>query len=487
MTKPVLQGVGVFALFLFTAGCASTALQPSSEAAATSQAAANSAPAKTTSSAKTTIAKEPTAKTLASSAAPAPSSQDSDSADKKNYSNLWDRIRAGLKFPPMEGPYVERQEQWFINNPDYMERMLQRANLYLFYIVEEVEKRGIPMEIALLPAIESAYQPQAYSRARASGLWQFIPSTGRLYGLKSNWWYDGRRDVMASTGAALDYLEKLEKDFNGDWYLALAAYNCGEGKVARLMEANQRKGLSTAYQDLKLPRETQQYVPKLMAMVNIVSDPAKYGLQLREIPNSPYFVQVDAGSQIDLSVVAKLTNLPVDDLYAMNPAFNRWATAPDGPHNLLIPVSAKDVLLEGLNDLPPDARMQWARHQVKRGETLSRIAYRYGVDADAIKVANNLYSKQVRVGQDLLIPVSGRKLIITKPNTAPAKGKIRVVHQVRAGDTLSGIARKYNVYVTQLRKWNLMDADDMLKTGQKLLIWISPASAALEKKKHPAG
>ena len=218
-------------------------------------------------------------------------------------------------------------------------------------------------------------------------------------------------------------------------------------------------------------------------------------MQLREIPNSSYFVQVDAGSQIDLGVVAKLTNVPLDDLYNMNPAFNRWATAPDGPHHLLIPAAAKEMLMEGLNDLPPESRMQWARHEVKRGDTLSRIAYRYGVSPDVIKTANNLQSNQLRLGQDLLIPVSGRKLVITKPNLAPdsksttksTTGKARVIHHVRSGDTLSGIARKYRVYVDQLRIWNLMDTDDMLKAGQKLLIWISPASAAAEKNKETAG
>jgi len=486
--KPVFYGVGMTVLLLLAAGCASSPLQAPN----------GTTPVSPPTTSKTNIPAADTKKILTSLPAPpepATPSQVSATSEKKNFSNLWDRMRAGFKLPGMEGPYVERQEQWFVNNPDYMERMLQRANLYLFYIVEAVEKRGMPTEIALLPAIESAYQPHAYSRARASGLWQFIPSTGRLYGLKSNWWYDGRRDVMASTEAALDYLEKLGKDFNGDWYLALAAYNCGEGKVARLIETNQRRGLSSAYQDLKLPRETQQYVPKLMAMVNIVSDAAKYGLQLREIPNSPYFVQVDAGSQIDLGVVAKLTNLPLDDLYDMNPAFNRWATAPDGPHHLLVPLAAKDVLMEGLNDLPPESRMQWARHEVKRGDALSRIAYRYGVSPEAIKTANNLHSNQLRVGQDLLIPVSGRKLVITKPNLAPdsksvakaATGKVRVIHYVRAGDTLSGIARKYRVYVDQLRKWNLMDADDVLKAGQKLLIWISPAAVALDQDKQTAG
>ena len=189
----------------------------------------------------------------------------------REYHNIWERIRAGYTMPPLDSPLVGVHERWFANNPEYIERMVDRARLYLYYIVEEVEKRGMPMEIALLPAIESAYTPQAYSRARAAGLWQFIPSTGRIYGLESNWWYDGRRDVVASTRAALDYLEKLHGQFN-DWQLALAAYNCGERKVERLMQENARKGLPTEYSALKkLPKETKNYVPKLMAMANIIS------------------------------------------------------------------------------------------------------------------------------------------------------------------------------------------------------------------------
>lgn len=410
------------------------------------------------------------------------------STDASSYNNLWDRIRVGFKLPRMEGPIVESHERWFVNNPEYMERMLQRANLYLFHIVEAVEKRGMPMEIALLPAIESAYQPRAYSRARASGLWQFIPSTGRLYGLKSDFWYDGRRDVLASTEAALDYLQKLSNDFDGDWYLALAAYNCGEGKVARLREQNARKGMSTAYQDLKLPRETQHYVPKLMAVVNIVSHPEQYGLELREIPNSPYFVQVDAGSQIDLGVVAKLTNLTIDDLYDMNPGYNRWATSPDGPHHLLVPISAKETLEEGLSELPADERMQWARHQVRRGDSLSHVARNYGVSTDVIKTANNLQGNRLRVGQDLLIPVSGRKLLVAESEeqksaskraaaiqqaAASGNSKVKVVYRVRAGDTLYSIAKQYGVYVHEITKWNYMRTKDVLKMGQKLLIWTS--------------
>lgn len=502
-------------LFLLSAatlgGCASTPIANDDTSSGDTNVAANAAPmpAPATATAKLN-AKETTAKTHGDKAELAKATAEVKAephdrlivhtespaeiatptkAARRDYANLWDRVRAGFTMPRMEGPLVESHERWFINNPDYMERMLQRANLYLFHIVEEVEKRGLPMEIALLPAIESAYQPRAYSRARASGLWQFIPSTGRLYGLKSDWWYDGRRDILASTQAALDYLEKLNKDFDGDWYLALASYNCGEGKVGRLREANRRKGLSTEYQDLKLPRETVHYVPKLMAIVNIVSNPERYGLELREIPNSPYFVQVDAGSQIDLGVVSKITNVELDDLYAMNPGFNRAASSPHGPHHLLIPVSSKDALVEGLSELPEEQRLQWARHQVKPGDTLARVAHNYGVSADLIRTANNIQGNRLRRGQDLLIPVSGRKLLVAENNpqaaaamaaaaktAARANGanKVRVIHRVRAGETLYSIARRYNVYVQQILNWNVMKTRDVLKMGQKLLIWTTP-------------
>jgi membrane-bound lytic murein transglycosylase D len=352
--------------------------------------------------------------------------------------------------------------------------------------VEEVEKRGMPMEIALLPAIESTYQPHAYSRARAVGLWQFIPSTGRLYGLKANWWYDGRRDVMASTQAALDYLEKLSKDFNGDWQLALAAYNCGEGKVARLIAHNRRKGLSTAYQDLPLPRETKNYVPKLMAMVNIITNPEKYGLKISPIPNEPYFTQIDIGSQVDLGVIAKLVDLPVADLYQINPEYVRWITDPNGPHQLLVPADKKDALLEGLSTLPDDERVQWLHHEVRRGDTISQIARRYGVTIEAIKTSNRLNTTLMRVGQDLLIPVSHSKVASAAPiPSAPRKridngpnGQVRVTYRVRSGDTLWSIARRYRVYVHQLRQWNLLDVGQILHLGQKIQVWTNPSPRA---------
>ncbi len=402
-----------------------------------------------------------------------------------NHADIWGRMRAGFSIPPLDSPLVEREARWFANNPEYMARMMERAKLYLYYIVEEVEKRGMPMEIALLPAIESAYKANAYSRARASGLWQFIPSTGRLYGLKANWWYDGRRDVQASTQAALDYLEKLYNDFDGDWHLAIAAYNAGEGRVMRARAQNRRKGKPDNYTDLKqLKAETRHYVPKLMAMVSIVADPAKYGVQLADIPNEQYFARVETGSQVDLGVVAKLVDLPVDDLHSINPGYTRWATDPNGPHHLLVPADKKDVLIEGLNNLPDEERIQWQHHAVKRGETLHEIGRRYGLNVETLRTANNLRSNLLRVGQDLLIPISARPLTVAavrtnfKSSPSVAQRGQAVVHRVRRGDTLSNIARRYNVLVHQLTKWNFIGANDVLRLGQKLKIWPNGSPTA---------
>ncbi|MHB8416227.1 MAG: LysM peptidoglycan-binding domain-containing protein [Acidiferrobacteraceae bacterium] len=477
----VFRGAGVAATLLSMIGCATN---PALMHASLAPSGASS-----TATAYATPIHPPTVNTPALS-----------SPHQQQYANLWARIRAGFRLPPMEGPYVAQQEQWFADNPQYMERMLQRANLYLYQIVQEVQKRHMPMEIALLPAIESAYRPSAYSRARAVGLWQFTLSTGRLYGLKSNWWYDERRDVLASTNAALDYLQNLHRDFHGSWDLALAAYNAGEGTVAQAIAHNRSLGLSTSYSALPLPRETELYVPKLMAMVNIVRDPAKFGLTLREIPNDPYFVKVRMRSPVDLGVVAKLANVSMRQLYRMNPAFNRWSTGPGGPKHLLVPVSAKEAVIQGLKDLPPQDRIQWARHLVRPGDTLYEIALHYGVTVWAIRSSNHLHTNLLRVGEHLLIPVSGRRLIVTRrvPHyTRPAvhhyhrpvhpyvrmvryRQRVRIVHRVRAGESLWSIARRYNVYVGQLARWNYIGVRNVLKLGQKLLIWTSPrvASAA---------
>ncbi len=401
------------------------------------------------------------------------------------YTNVWDRIRADYGLAELHHPYVARHERWFANNPEYLERITKRARLYLYYIVEEIEKRNMPMEIALLPAIESAFKPHAYSRARAAGLWQFIPSTGRLYGLRNNWWYDGRRDVMAATNAALNYLQKLEKDFDGDWHLALAAYNAGEGRVMGAQAYNRRKGRSDRFEHLRtLKRETRNYVPKLIALSNIIKDPQAYGLTLEPIPNEPYFTSVPLDTQIDISVLARKADIPVGDIYDINPGFRRWATSPDhGPDYLLIPAGKQQAVLNALADLPADQRVKWKRHRIRRGDALSTIAYHYGVSVYAIQQANRMRGTRIRAGRDLIIPVSSRRITahagnVTRPvprkAAPPPKGRIRVVHKVKAGDTLWNIALKYNVYISQITRWNRVSRRSVLRLGQKLKIWVKP-------------
>jgi len=473
-------------LLLATAGCATTSPE-------TAQTAKDSAPE----AAVPFVSEADSPAPVAAAAAKPERSKPHATFDEEaasNGSDIWARIRAGFSVPPLDSPLVEREARWFANNPEYMQRMMERASLYLYYIVDEVDKRGMPMEIALLPAIESAYKANAYSRARASGLWQFIPSTGRLYGLKANWWYDGRRDVQASTQAALDYLEKLYNDFDGDWHLAIAAYNAGEGRVMRARAQNRRKGKPDSYTDLKqLKAETRHYVPKLMAMVSIVADPAKYGVQLAAIPDEPYFARVETGSQVDLGIVAKLVDLSVDDLQDINPGYRRWATDPNGPHHLLVPADKKEALIEGLSNLPEEDRIQWQHHAVKRGETLSEIGRRYGLDVGTLRTANNLRSNLLRVGQDLLIPISSRPITVAavrtnyKSSASIAQRGQPVVHRVRRGDTLSSIARRYNVMVHQLAKWNFISVNGILRLGQKLKIWPKGAPTAAIEDPTPKG
>jgi len=476
--KAHLFKLSLLAALLGAAGCASIPQAVTPESAAGAAAAKPVTVAKKSSSAAATAGQT------------AADDQGDQLIDTHLHADLWGRVRAGYAMPMLDSPLVARHEKWFVNNPEYLDSMVGRARLYLYYIVEEVEKRGMPMEIALLPAIESAYKPQAYSRARAAGLWQFIPATGRIYGLEMNWWYDGRNDVMASTGAALDYLEKLHGQFN-DWQLALAAYNCGEGKVERLIAENRRKGLPTDYSSLKkLPKETKNYVPKLMAMANIIADPAKYGLQIAAIPNTEYFARIVTDGQIDLGVVAKLTDMPVDELFMINPGYQRWVTDPKGPHALLVPADKKDALIEGLTKLADEERVQWARHQVRRGDTISRVAGRYNVTVDSIRTANSMASNHLTTGQNLLIPVSANKLnalpsaAIVKTANANVRRessdgeRVKILHRVRSGESLWSIARKYKVYVHQLREWNLLETDDTLRLGQRLFIWTTHGSGA---------
>ncbi len=398
--------------------------------------------------------------------------------------DLIGRLVAGYALPDHDHPRAVRERNWFARHPDYLDRVVERARPYLHLIVEEIEARGMPGEIALLPVVESAFQPFAYSHGRAAGLWQFIPSTGRLYGLKQNWWYDGRRDVKAATHAALDYLQKLNADFDGDWLLALAAYNAGEGTVMRAVRRNAKAGKPTDFWSLKLPRETTAYVPKLLGVSAVFGDPEAFGLELPGVADAPVLAEVETGGQIDLARAADLAGISVDELYLLNPAFNRWATDPDGPHTLLLPHDRAEPFRTALASLDPEGRLQWRRHRIRGGENLGSIAGRYNTTPAVLRQVNQLDGDLIRAGHHLLIPVA------SKPNSAythsvgqrharttaqkPSADSRRVTHAVRGGESLWSIARRYGVSTRSLARWNAMGTRDTLAVGRELTVWLPP-------------
>lgn len=402
--------------------------------------------------------------------------------------DLWDRIRAGYGFPEQANPRVESELAWYVRHPDYIARTVERARPYLHLIVEALEERGMPLEIAFLPIVESAFQPFAYSHGRAAGLWQFVPGTAKRYGLKQNWWYDGRRDVVASTRAALDYLEYLHGFFDGDWMLALAAYNSGEGTVRRAVKRNLAQGLEADFWSLNLPRETRAYVPKLIALCEIFARPDDYGIALESIPDAPAVALVETGSQIDLARAAELARIELEELYRLNPGFNRWATDPDGPHELLLPVASVETFRTALAELDDEHRMTWTRHLIAEGETLGHIAQRYGTTVPVLREVNGIRGHMIRAGRSLLIPVAMRNpgtyaLSADQRRAATqstARGAERSVHVVRPGDTLWDIARKHRVGVRQLAEWNAMAPGDLLRPGQRLVIWAGTRTASAD-------
>lgn len=407
--------------------------------------------------------------------------------------DLLDRVRKGFRLPDPEQLAIDRELNWFANNPEYLERTFNRAEMYLHYIVEQLEKRDMPRELALLPVVESAFEPYAYSRASASGLWQFIPGTGSRYGLKQNWWYDGRRDVVESTRAALDYLQALHDEFDGDWLLAVAAYNCGEGNVQRAIAANLRAGKRTDFWNLKLPAETRAYVPKLLAMSRLVARPADYGLEFSKIPDEPYFVPVQTGGQIDLQVVADLTGLAKDELFQLNPAFHRFATDPSGPYSLLVPVELAEGLEATLLGLSPEQRMRVEQYTAQRGDTVATVAKRFATTDSMVRELNGLAATaRLAAGQQLRVPSSSvqlpsKALLAAARVDRPSSSRRTTVHIVRRGDTLSSIARRMGTDARSLARLNDMSINDTLRTGQKLVVASRQAGSAASAGSTPRG
>jgi len=407
--------------------------------------------------------------------------------------DVWKRIGSGLTLTRnISEKTTASKLAWFARNQAYLDRVSGRAEPYLYYIVEELEKRNMPLDLALLPIVESAYNPFAYSRSRASGIWQFIPGTGRIYGLKQNWWYDGRRDIVAATGAALNYLQKLHQEFNGDWLLALAAYNSGEGNVGKAIKRNKKAGKPTDFFSLRLPRETRGYVPSLLAVAEIVSNPGKYKITLKPIANIRYFKQVDINGQIDLATAGELSELSIEELYTLNPGFNRWATDPEGPHRLLIPVDKVTAFENKLATLSFDDRIKWQQHKIKKGESLGLIATKYRTDVSTLKQVNRLRSNTIRTGHSLLIPTAQKPLKHYSLSLDSRRYKglkrsgdgQRYVYTIKRGDNLWDIGRHYGISVKQLCAWNGLSSRSILRPGKKLEIWVEEETDKTAKVVH---
>lgn len=434
----------------------------------------------------------------------------------RDAADLWDRIRGGLQYSGSDRPEVEKEVRFYARYDQFIARTTQRARPFLHHIVEELERRQMPLDLALLPIVESAFQPTARSRSGAVGIWQFIPATGRRFGLERNRLYDGRRDVIASTTAALDYLEELHDRFDGDWLSAVAAYNCGERNVERAVEVNRAAGRPTDFWSLDLPSETRVYVPRLLALSTIVATPLRYDVRLEPIPNEPYLAVVEVAKQIDLGKAATRAGLDSEELRALNTGYTKGVTTSAGIHKVAVPVAKmqvfKEALAQHIADLAPDRRTSRVAdrggsagapdgdgtyHKVRKGENLGVIASRYDVTVEAIQELNSVHPRKLRIGQTLLIPVDGpgadpgrgaAKAVADSADTiraadasaaAGGKGR-RIIHTVQSGDSLWTIARSYDVRVKDIVAWNDgLSARSVLRLNQKLVVWSENAGEAV--------
>jgi len=398
----------------------------------------------------------------------------------QNENNAWTRLQAGMQMDSVMNNRVKVQLDWFLAHRGYLDRVMKRAEPILPFILDVINEKNLPTEMALLPIVESAYQAFAYSHGRASGMWQIIPSTGKYLGLKQNWWYDGRRDIIESTHAATNYLQSLAKQFDGDWELALASYNAGPGKIRSAIRYNKKKGKKTDFWHLtRIRRETRDYVPKLLAIKELFANPEKYQLDLLHVEDDHQYEIVELDSQIDLALAADLAGITTEQLYQMNPAFNRWATAPKGPHRLLLPKENTQQFKENLAKLPKSKRINWVRYKIKNGDTLSQIARKYRTSTALIKNVNKIKKSNIRAGKYLLIPTSTKSIQQYSLSKNSRQSKIqntarsgtKLTHTVKSGDSFWSISRKYNVNSRSVAKWNGMAPIDTLRIGQKLVIW----------------
>lgn len=390
--------------------------------------------------------------------------------------NTWDVLRQQFALNhEVTQPEVQSQLRWLIAHPSYLQKLAQ-SEPYMYHIITELKKRHMPGEIALIPMIESSYDPFAYSGAGAAGLWQLMPGTGTDLGLKQDWWFDGRRSIRPATDAALNYLVYLNKFFNGNWILAFAAYDSGEGTMARIIK-NSGQTTKIHFWSLPVPNETKAYIPRLLALAEIIQNPGRYKVKLPDIPHAPYFEEVNIGTQIDLNHAAKLAGISYHDLIKLNPGYNRWATAPYRPYKLLIPASRVENFNRNLANFPEDQRVSWTRHQVSAGDNLNLIAQRYHTTINLIKELNQLKTNDIEKGQYVIIPSSKNTAVAAKvsvPVKRPhftALKQYKIIHIVQKNESYAHIEKKYNISTKQIRSWNKLKTSKPLQRGQQLVIW----------------
>ena len=398
--------------------------------------------------------------------------------------NVWDILRQEFALNhEVTQPEVQNQLRWLIAHPSYLQKLAQ-SEPYMYHIITEIKKRHIPGEIALIPMIESSYDPFAYSGAGAAGLWQLMPGTGTDLGLKQDWWFDGRRSIRPATDAALNYFVYLNKFFNGNWILAFAAYDSGEGTMARIIKNSGQTGNKINFWSLPVPNETKAYIPRLLALAEIIQNPQRYKVELPDIPHAPYFEEVNIGSQIDLNHAAKLAGISYHDLIKLNPGYNRWATAPYRPYKLLIPANRVENFNRNLANFPEDQRVSWTRHQVSAGDSLNLIAQRYHTTINLIKELNQLKSNAVKKGQYVLIPSTKNMAVVAQAKSPPptkvahftALKQYKIIHIVQRNETYTQLEKKYGISTHQIRAWNKLKSIKPLQRGQQLVIWRSPSA-----------
>ena len=386
---------------------------------------------------------------------------------KEVHDDLWQRIRSQLSIAVPNNAEVAKWRNYYLRHPNFMVTISERAEPFLYYIVEEIERRNMPIELALLPIVESAYLPYGVSHKSAAGLWQFMPVAAERFNLKRNWWYDGRRDVVTSTNAALDYFEFFHRTLGQDWLNAVAAFNSGEGRVGRAIAKNKRANKAYDFWSLDLPRETTAYVPKLLAIIDILQRADELNYVFTPIKNAPAITAITLDNQLDITLAAKWSNMAPKELLRLNPGLNRGVTPPDTKHQLLVPLANVTALNEKLAATKPTQWLRWQRYTVKSGDTLSEISAKHTVKVTAIKQLNQLNSNNIRIGQTLVLPLTDNIINLNDFNRLGTK---RRYHVVKSGDNLWNLSRKYKVNVQDLVRWNKLSSNSFLQPKQKLKV-----------------